>query len=33
MLMDHATLPHAKSTILHCTPSKITRQQCCERYL
>ena len=25
--MDHATLPHAKSTISHCTPSVITRQQ------
>jgi len=30
--MDHVTLPHAKS-LPHCTPSEITRQQCCEIFL
>jgi len=31
--MDRSTLPHAKSPIPHFTPSEITRQQNCKRYL
>ena len=31
--MDRVTLPHAISPIPHCTPSEITRQQRCGRYL
>ena len=31
--MDCTMLPHAKTPISHYTPSEITRQQRCERYL